>query len=408
MKKGDKVRFLNEKGGGIIAGFQNKNIVLIEDEDGFQIPTNIKDVIVIEDSCAEEKALSRIEEKEKNIDANKTNKSIKQQLSLDPEESLDNWRNIDADVKPDEDPSVGFKIPVQERIGGDKLSVYIAYVPIDKDNFSATRFESYIINDSNYYITFTYQIANESDNKWTLHAHGEVEPNTKMVLEQFGKEELNDLLRGNVQFIAYKQDKDFELKSVYDVQLKLDAKKFYNQNSFHENIFFNKPAILCTLVLDDKQRYNVTVKPEKYCLEVDTRKDSVCKPARIQKSVNKDNLETLQKHFTETSPISPIRKVKKLMREDKIIIDLHADSLLETIQGMTSADILEYQLDFFRKTLEEYKNIKGQKIIFIHGKGEGVLRQSLLHELNYRYKHYSYQDASFREYGYGATQVTIK
>ena len=65
MKKGDKVRFLNEKGGGIIAGFQNKNIVLIEDEDGFQIPTNIKDVIVIEDSCAEEKALSRIEEKEK-------------------------------------------------------------------------------------------------------------------------------------------------------------------------------------------------------------------------------------------------------------------------------------------------------------------------------------------------------
>ena len=47
MKKGDKVRFLNEKGGGIIAGFQNKNIVLIEDEDGFQIPTNIKDVIVI-------------------------------------------------------------------------------------------------------------------------------------------------------------------------------------------------------------------------------------------------------------------------------------------------------------------------------------------------------------------------
>ncbi len=96
------------------------------------------------------------------------------------------------------------------------------------------------------------------------------------------------------------------------------------------------------------------------------------------------------------------------MRENNLIIDLHADSLLETTQGMTSANILEYQLDVFRKTLEEYKDVKGQKIIFIHGKGEGVLRQSLLHELNYRYKHYSYQDASFREYGYGATQVTIK
>ena len=65
-------------------------------------------------------------------------------------------------------------------------------------------------------------------------------------------------------------------------------------------------------------------------------------------------------------------------------------------------------MDIFKKTMEEYKKKKGQKIIFIHGKGEGVLRQTLIHELNYRYKSCTYQDASFQEYGYGATQVTIK
>ena len=37
MKKGDKVRFLSEVGGGKVAGFQGKNIVLVEDEDGFEI-----------------------------------------------------------------------------------------------------------------------------------------------------------------------------------------------------------------------------------------------------------------------------------------------------------------------------------------------------------------------------------
>ena len=37
MKIGDKVRFLSEVGGGVVAGFQGKNIVLVEDEDGFQI-----------------------------------------------------------------------------------------------------------------------------------------------------------------------------------------------------------------------------------------------------------------------------------------------------------------------------------------------------------------------------------
>ena len=34
MKIGDKVRFLSEVGGGIVKGFQGKDIVLVEDADG--------------------------------------------------------------------------------------------------------------------------------------------------------------------------------------------------------------------------------------------------------------------------------------------------------------------------------------------------------------------------------------
>ena len=39
---------MSEVGGGVVAGFQGKNIVLVEDEDGFQIPTSITDVVVID------------------------------------------------------------------------------------------------------------------------------------------------------------------------------------------------------------------------------------------------------------------------------------------------------------------------------------------------------------------------
>lgn len=46
MKIGDKVRFLSETGGGRIAGFKG-NIVLVEDEDGFQIPTPINDIVCV-------------------------------------------------------------------------------------------------------------------------------------------------------------------------------------------------------------------------------------------------------------------------------------------------------------------------------------------------------------------------
>lgn len=57
--------------------------------------------------------------------------------------------------------------------------------------------------------------------------------------------------------------------------------------------------------------------------------------------------------------------------------------------------------------MAEYAQSKGQKIVFIHGKGEGVLRQAIEKELRIRYKQHRFQDASFREYGFGATMVII-
>ena len=70
--------------------------------------------------------------------------------------------------------------------------------------------------------------------------------------------------------------------------------------------------------------------------------------------------------------------------------------------------MLLYQLDKFRETIDAHKKHIGQKIVFIHGKGEGVLRKAILDELKRRYPRCEAQDASFREYGFGATQVTIK
>ena len=75
---------------------------------------------------------------------------------------------------------------------------------------------------------------------------------------------------------------------------------------------------------------------------------------------------------------------------------------------MSTADILIYQIDEFRKMMDANLHRHGQRIVFIHGKGEGVLRNALLKELNHRYKGHDVSDASFREYGFGATQVVIR
>ena len=92
---------------------------------------------------------------------------------------------------------------------------------------------------------------------------------------------------------------------------------------------------------------------------------------------------------------------------EPLVVDLHAHEILETTQGMDSLDILQYQLEVFRRTLKEHANERGLKIVFIHGKGEGVLRKAIINELNRHFKTHTYQDASFQEYGYGATLVKI-
>ena len=95
-------------------------------------------------------------------------------------------------------------------------------------------------------------------------------------------------------------------------------------------------------------------------------------------------------------------------KDAPVVIDLHAHELLETTAGMSHGDILRYQLRTMRDALEQHKNNRGQKLIFIHGKGQGVLRQAVINELKHYFPHLPFQDASFSEYGYGATQVTMR
>ena len=98
----------------------------------------------------------------------------------------------------------------------------------------------------------------------------------------------------------------------------------------------------------------------------------------------------------------------ELLRNGIIEVDLHIDALVESTAGMNNAAMLQHQIGVFKQTMESYRGAKGQKIVFIHGKGEGVLRKALIDELKLRYPKCESQDASFQQYGFGATMVTIK
>ena len=168
---------------------------------------------------------------------------------------------------------------------------------------------------------------------------------------------LNEMGHIAIQMVAYKKDKPFLLKPATAVQFSLDPLKFYKLHLFEENDFFETPALLFTIVENDE-----VARP----LVVDSK--------RLKEQMYKD-----EKIIANES------KKKQKKDDGTVVIDLHADEVLETTAGMNTADILHYQVDVFKKTMAEYKNRKGQKIIFIHGKGEGVLRLAIVQDMNYSY-----------------------
>lgn len=379
MKIGDKVRFLFDKGGGTIAAIKG-NIVMVEDEDGFQIPTPINEVVA--DASQENYSTSKM------VEAMRRQEERSKALAPDGRSMkalLNDGMNDTADAEPDYDPSardISFKLPAEERKGSNLLSAYLAFVPIDIKQMTNTQFETYLVNDSNYYLQYTYLSA--ENNSWTLRAQGVLEPNTKEYIEEFSQRDVNALSRVCIQMVAFKRDKPFTLKPVINLQMRIDQVKFYKLHTFQPNDFFEQPALLYTIIENDKMARSMNIDAN------ELKEEMYAKP---------EQLEQLQSISTK-----PIRQGL----EDALVIDLHAEKLLDSTGGLSSADILNYQLDHFRKVMKEHRHEKGKKIIFIHGKGEGVLRHAIIHELNYRYRPCTYQDASFQEYGYGATQITIK
>lgn len=401
MKIGDKVQFLSEIGGGIIAGFKGKDIALVEDEDGFQIPTPISDLVVT--STGDEYSSSKVvtkkggaEAEAANADPDSFSMSVKAKMNAYDEEAEAYEEEYDA-----ADREVTYKASVQERKGGNKLNVHYAFVPKDVKNFTKTDFDCYLVNDSNYYVRFLYMSVEGAE--YTLRAEGELEPNTKLYLETFSLDQLNEISRVRLQMLSFKRDKTFVARPVCDVLFKVDKVKFFKLHTFQDNEFFESPALLYQIVKDDEVAQLKPIDADKLVYTEEEEEAGKKKQGTLASEVSYKKLKGLESLNTSSHA-----KASKSSNDDLLVVDLHAEELLETTAGMGNADILNYQLDYFRRILEENKANKGKRIVFIHGKGEGVLRHALVNELRYRYKNYRYQDASFQEYGYGATQVTIR
>ena len=90
----------------------------------------------------------------------------------------------------------------------------------------------------------------------------------------------------------------------------------------------------------------------------------------------------------------------------KMEVDLHINQLVKSPKGMSNHEILNLQMETAKRQLEFAMRKRIQKVVFIHGVGEGVLKE----ELNFlfgRYDNIKYYDADYQKYGIGATEIYI-
>ena len=429
MQIGDKVRFLNEVGGGHISAFQGKDIVLVKDEDGFDIPMLRSQVVV--------------------IDTNANNFVRKRTNAASPKSPGSPTPLAHGEGSTGTPSPAGSEARPLERKGGELLNVCLAFVPENSRELSNTRFEAYLVNDSNYFLSVVF--SNNQGAAWQARWQATVEPNTKVLIESFDRSILNDLERLSVQLIAWKQDKPYMLKPAVGVELRLDAVKFYKLHVFQPSPFFRDPALIYDIVRDDRPIRQVFVEAEEVLDAM--RGGSPLPPAANEadeaplaeapqeaglqpephvrtKQENREALKAAKRALKAEMQMQKMKETAKEIerrakeqkeerdphvskpnrhpeKEDIIEVDLHINALLDNINGLSPSVLLNTQLTEFRIIMDRNIRKKGQRIVFIHGKGEGVLREALVKELRHRYRNCTYEDASFQQYGFGATMVTI-
>jgi len=104
----------------------------------------------------------------------------------------------------------------------------------------------------------------------------------------------------------------------------------------------------------------------------------------------------------KTPSVRPKQRQAALME-----VDLHIHQLVESTRGLGNFDMLNLQLEHAKRQLEFAMQKRIQRVVFIHGVGEGVLKEELQYLFG-KYDNLEHYDADYQKYGLGATEVYIR
>jgi hypothetical protein len=348
LKIGDKVKFLNAVGGGTVTGFMGQKMVNVEDEQGFEIPCLITELVKDE----------RFED-------------------LKPSVNRASAKVIKAEVK----KPVKEIRPLFASSAGKPASphpaYFFAFVPEIPSMPLSGELVAWLVNDSRF--TLLYHFSTMSEGTYQSEKSGRLAAYSRIPLKGFTQSDFAEFPEFGIQILPF-ESKGGELLKAIVKTIKINPVRFYKDSSFIKNPYFETRA----LVLDIKEK-DLSKELDKL------RQHDFSAPVAVKDVAGE------VKNVTRKSDAAELKEV-----------DLHVHELVENFEGLEPKELLDLQMDRFRYEMESAIQNGTRRIVFIHGVGQGTLKSELRRELASRYKKYDFQDASFREYGYGATMVILR
>lgn len=351
-KVGDAVRFLNETGGGTIIRIDERGMIFVETDDGFEIPALTNDLIPADGftgNLVEAESYESVKVEEKPVIQD-------HDISQENEQQTKLPRNITEDTD---------------------YQLLLGFVPESEGPVFSQNIECYLVNDSSFCLY--YLIGAFEQGRFYHLASGRAEDNMKYYIKTFNQTDLSKISGIHLQAM-WISDGMYSRKTPVDVLIDLTQVNFSKERFYHDNDYFDDKTLLFS-ALSPKAHVKIHGAEHEHEHEVPVQE---VKPSEKRKTTGK------RKQINDTYEV-----------------DLHIDRIIDNSSKLSPSEIINLQIKRLHESMEEAISKKVRRVVIIHGVGQGTLKMQIRKELQDRYPEFLFQDASFKEYGFGATLVHL-
>jgi len=359
LNVGDQVKFLNAVGGGVVTKILDTRMVLVADQDGFEMPTLISEVIKIDPSDA-------------------GGRFFREAFSV-PSSTFGENNSREPGVTNADTEDVSDLLDPRAIRNRTSEEIFLAFIPHDQKWMITGMVDIFLINSTSFDVIYNL-FHRTPTGHFSGVDYGSIFANSRHLLATVNRETLSQWTDGSLQLLFHKEYLDF-VPPPFDSDFQIDGQKFHKEGAYRESSLIKEKGIIVRLLS------LTSYIEEKRALSIPHKIPVSESPSGAR---NKD-LPAIFAHQTEPR---------------KAVVDLHIHELVEDPSNLQKSEILHFQKNYFIRCLDSAIVNNFINVVFIHGVGDGILRGVLSDHLKTT-EGIEWFDAPMALYGVGAIEVRI-